>query len=90
MRPVGNSAADVTAYVRLFAASFPDASKYTVDYLAWQYGANPLGPPVGFDAVAGGEVVAHYVCVPMPMRIGASELRPAMAAMTSLEMLIAP
>jgi GNAT superfamily N-acetyltransferase len=56
-------------YVELFSESFPGVTKYDLTYLAWQYCRNPNGAPLGFDALVGGRVVAHYVCIPMSMRV---------------------
>ena len=37
-------------------------------YLEWLYFSNPLGDVVGFDAMDGGVLAAHYACI--PTRIG--------------------
>lgn len=56
-------AADLEAYASLFAACFPGAEKLRDPaYLRWLYTANPLGAPVGFNAVESGRLAAHYVC----------------------------
>lgn len=55
--------ADLLAYAGLFAKCFPAAAKLRDPaYLRWLYTANPLGAPVGFNAVEGGRLAAHYVC----------------------------
>jgi len=48
---------------------FP-ASKLNRSYLEWLYFANPLGGVVGFDAIDGDVLAAHYACI--PTRIGDS------------------
>ena len=48
---------------------FPD-SKLNRKYLEWLYFSNPLGDVVGFDAMDGEVLAAHYACV--PTRIGDS------------------
>jgi len=48
---------------------FPD-SKLKRSYLEWLYFSNPLGDVVGFDAMDGNVLAAHYACI--PTRIGDS------------------
>lgn len=60
---------DLLAYAALFADCFPGAEKLRdLAYLRWLYTANPLGAPVGFNAVEGGRLAAHYVCTRAQMR----------------------
>jgi GNAT superfamily N-acetyltransferase len=55
--------ADLEAYAALFSACFPGAAKLRdLAYLRWLYLENPLGPAVGFNAIADGRLAAHYVC----------------------------
>jgi GNAT superfamily N-acetyltransferase len=57
-------------YVALFAACFPGANKFTLEYLRWLYAANPDGTAVGYDAWDGERLAAHYVCVPGMAQVG--------------------
>lgn len=59
----------LATYVRLFEKAFPDNARFTVAYLDWLYNANPDGLAIGFDAWDGGELVAHYVCIPSRVEI---------------------
>jgi len=45
-------------------------SKLNRSYLEWLYFSNPLGDVVGFDAMDGDVLAAHYACI--PTRIGDS------------------
>ena len=45
-------------------------SKLKRSYLEWLYFSNPLGDVVGFDAMDGNVLAAHYACI--PTRIGDS------------------
>ncbi|MBI5279818.1 MAG: GNAT family N-acetyltransferase [Burkholderiales bacterium] len=51
-------------YVGLFRACFPGANKFDLPYLRWLYRENPDGAVVGFDAIEGGRLAAHYACIP--------------------------
>lgn len=62
--PVQLDPATLDRYGALFAACFPGVAKFTPDYLAWLYVANPDGEAVGFDAWDGERLAAHYVCIP--------------------------
>jgi len=55
---------------RCLMASFPEATKFTLPFLRWQYRDNPAGEIVGFNAVCEDETVAaHYVAMPIYMKI---------------------
>lgn len=56
-------------YSALFAACFPDAKKFTRDYLDWLYVRNPDGRAFGYDAWEGEVLAAHYVCIPAQARV---------------------
>ena len=62
--PVQYDQEHLARYSALFGACFPGVGKFTPDYLAWLYLANPDGKAVGFDAWDGERLAAHYVCVP--------------------------
>lgn len=59
----------LAGYSDLFAACFPDAKKFTRDYLDWLYVRNPDGRAFGFDAWESDVLAAHYVCIPVQARI---------------------
>ncbi|HEU4374991.1 MAG TPA: GNAT family N-acetyltransferase [Telluria sp.] len=62
-------------YGDLFAQCFAGASRFTADYLAWQYLHNPDGRAVGFDAWEGDVLAAHYVCLPALVQIDGRTVR---------------
>lgn len=63
-------------YSALFGACFPDARQLQdARYLGWLYRDNPAGAVVGFDAFAGDELAAHYVCVPATLSVHGRALR---------------
>jgi GNAT superfamily N-acetyltransferase len=62
--PMGHDAATLDQYVALFAQVFPKSANFSSAYLTWLYQANPDGLAIGFDAWAGGTLVAHYACIP--------------------------
>ena len=72
----GSSPEDLQRYCELFSACFPDAGKLgSVDYLKWLYVDNPEGEVVGFNAIEGDRLAAHYVCVPMRVNIHGASMR---------------
>jgi hypothetical protein len=52
-------------YSKLLSEVFPETKKYTTEFLNWQYFKNPAGKVIGFDAFYNGELVAHYVTIPV-------------------------
>ncbi len=55
----------IRKYAELLSAVFPKTSKYTFDFLKWQYLDNPHGQVVGYDAYYGNQLAAHYVTIPV-------------------------
>lgn len=64
-RRVDNDDARLQAEAQLLSEVFPGTSRYTFEYLKWQYFANPDGDVIGYDAYVDGEIVAHYVVEPL-------------------------
>ncbi|HYW76270.1 MAG TPA: GNAT family N-acetyltransferase, partial [Gammaproteobacteria bacterium] len=56
-------------YQALFRACFPPSEKFTPNALEWLYADNPDGLVVGYDAIEGERLAAHYVCIPTTIRI---------------------
>lgn len=52
-------------YADLLTKVFPSTSKYTFEFLKWQYVDNPCGKVVGYDAFYENKLVAHYVTIPV-------------------------
>lgn len=46
-----------------------NASKFSLNYLKWQYAENPVGQIVGFNAYKDNVLAAHYVTMPIYMNI---------------------
>lgn len=60
----------LNAIKKILLSSFPKATnKFTLDFLRWQYRDNPAGEIVGFNALWGDQVAAHYVAMPYYMMI---------------------
>jgi hypothetical protein len=60
---------NISHHEELFTLCFP-AFNLNHQYLEWLYFSNPLGNVVGFDAMDGEILAAHYACI--PTRIGTS------------------
>src|SRR5258708_2073413 len=58
-------AKSISLYSDLLSSVFPDTKKYTPQFLDWQYNQNPSGKVVGYDAFLNGELVGHYVTIPV-------------------------
>ena len=46
---------------------FPKATKFTPDFVKWQYTLNPLGVMSGYNAWDGNRIVAHFAGLPLTM-----------------------
>jgi GNAT superfamily N-acetyltransferase len=53
-----------TSHARLLADVFEKSSLFTPQFIQWQYADNPAGKIVGYNAMAGDVVAAHYVAQP--------------------------
>ena len=54
---------NIARHEALFSLCFP-LSNLNRRYLEWLYFSNPLGKVVGFDAMDGEILAAHYACIP--------------------------
>lgn len=68
-RPIELGNTTIIEMADLLAAVFPDSTKFSPEFLKWQYIDNPVGKVVGFNAYAEGNVVAHYATIPVLWRI---------------------
>lgn len=50
-----------------------NASKFSFEFIKWQYAENPVGQIVGFNAYKDNELAAHYVTMPIYMNIGGNK-----------------
>ncbi|MCW3076247.1 MAG: hypothetical protein JWO32_856 [Bacteroidetes bacterium] len=57
-------------YSDLLSNVFTETSKYSLEFLKWQYFENPAGDVIGFDAFLGDELAAHYVTIPVLYKWG--------------------
>jgi GNAT superfamily N-acetyltransferase len=73
-QPVQFNTESIAAYARLFELCFSNNSKFNSTYLRWLYTENPYGKAVGFDAWDGGVLVAHYVAVPLRIKLELQEV----------------
>jgi hypothetical protein len=53
------------AHAALLATVFEKPQLFTPQFIKWQYGDNPVGNIVGFNAMAGNVIAAHYVTQPL-------------------------
>ena len=68
-RPIQTDDASLGSYAALFRACFPGATHLDENYLRWLYRSNPDGEVVGFDAIEGDRLAAHYACIPVSMEV---------------------
>lgn len=64
IRRVTSGRSDTERAQALMETCFPDSNVFSLEYMDWLYKKNPAGPVVGCNAMAGGELAAHYVTVP--------------------------
>lgn len=83
---VGVSEEKLRLYSQFLSSCFPLAKIFNEEYLKWLYRDNPAGHVLGFDAWSGGELVAHYVCIPTTLNIEGEEI----SALLSLNTATAP
>ena len=55
---------DILKLLSLFLESYPNETKFSEEYLLWQYFDNPNGVVIGFNAWHCDEIVAHYSIIP--------------------------
>lgn len=72
---VVENAERTTAEASLLAEVFPEAQKYSPEFLKWQYYMNPRGAVVGYDAYCGSELAAHYVGQPLEAELFGRQAR---------------
>ncbi|WP_101688816.1 GNAT family N-acetyltransferase [Dysgonomonas massiliensis] len=48
---------------------FPRTSRFTLDFLRWQYKENPLGEMEGFNAWHNGRIISHFAGLPIEMNL---------------------
>jgi predicted N-acetyltransferase YhbS len=65
IKELSTTANSIKLYTDLLQQVFPGTSKYTYDYLKWQYIDNPAGKAIGFDAFMNGILAAHYATIPV-------------------------
>lgn len=64
---------DLAATLGLMALGFPGAQKFSLDFLRWQYYANPLGAPLISNVWAGDELVGHLTGIPISVMLRGEE-----------------
>jgi predicted N-acetyltransferase YhbS len=69
IRPVDLSPEGIARTCRLLNVVFPTASYVTEAYLDRLYNGNPLGETFGFAAFEGGDLVGHYLMIPIRARV---------------------
>lgn len=61
--------ADLEPTVELMALGFPAATKFSPNFLRWQYYDNPVGSPLGCNAFDGTRQVGHLMGIPLEVRL---------------------
>jgi len=65
IEPIDTSEKGLGQVTQLLQACFPDAKKFTEQFLKWQYVDNPCGKVHGYNAFLNGELAAHYATIPV-------------------------
>ncbi len=61
--------------LKLLQLVFPKSSKFSMEYLKWQYVENPVGIIVGFNAYYENVLAAHYAAMPIYMNIKGRKIK---------------
>lgn len=64
-----SSVENIEKYSTLLSHVFQKTSKFSKEFLSWQYSQNPLGIMVGTDAFYQGELIAHHATIPVSYNI---------------------
>lgn len=67
-----NSLIELQHFLRVV---FPHTSRFTLDFLRWQYTENPLGKMEGFNAWDNGQIISHFAGLPIEMNLFGKERR---------------
>lgn len=68
--------ADTLAEIlKLLQQVFPKSSKFSMEYLKWQYIENPVGTIVGFNAYYENLLAAHYAAMPIYMNVNGKKIK---------------
>ncbi len=60
---------DLAATVQLLALGFPDARKFSSEFLHWQYYDNPVGAPLSCNISDGAQLVGHLTGIPIEVTL---------------------
>jgi GNAT superfamily N-acetyltransferase len=60
---------DLGRVVELMRICFPQASKFTPEFLHWCYYENPVGPAIGYNIEDQGRLIGHLVGAPQNVRL---------------------
>lgn len=66
---IGTDQQSLMACSGLLQAAFPRTKHHTASYLQWLYSDNPTGTVVGYNAWDGDQLVGHYACIPVNVRL---------------------
>lgn len=69
IRPLDLSPSGIERTSRFLKIVYPHATHLTPDYLSRLYTGNPLGPTFGYSAFEGGELIGHYLIIPIRARV---------------------
>ncbi|MCX6240205.1 MAG: GNAT family N-acetyltransferase [Bacteroidetes bacterium] len=73
------SSENINAYSRLLSKVFVKTTKFTPEFLHWQYAQNPVGTIVGTDAFLDGELIAHHATIPVVYNVFGEVLKGVLA-----------
>jgi hypothetical protein len=72
---VGSSPTEINQCYELLHLVFSAATHITPAFLDWEYNQNPAGKAVGFNAYDGDVLAAHYVTIPLSVRLFGHETK---------------
>jgi predicted N-acetyltransferase YhbS len=77
-------AEELQACSRLLNAAFPQATHHSARYLEWLYRDNPAGTVIGFNAWEADQLIGHYACIPVHLRLDGQACQGLLALHTAM------
>lgn len=69
LKPIDVTEESLIEIHRFLNVVFPKSTKFTLDFVKWQYARNPVGTMKGFNALVNNQIVSHFAALPIEMNL---------------------
>lgn len=69
IKPIDTTDAGLAELSDFLARVFPKSTKFTLDFLKWQYTSCPDGNMIGYNAYDGNKLISHFAALPLRMHL---------------------